>query len=197
MAGKTLEDCTVDELLAKAKQMEPAAELVGLMARNPELREQWQALVKKANPNLSIPEFDAKTALRGEIKTEREAREALERKLMEREARDNVKERRASIKAKFKLTDADVEKVEALILEHKDENWSHDTAATVYAASRESATPTPVHFNPPTFELPEKDIWGKGIGNKAALDKIAMNEAFSAWNEISSGKVAGLGAGRA
>ena len=77
MAGKTLEDCTVDELLAKAKQMEPAAELVGLMARNPELREQWQALVKKANPNLSIPEFDAKTALRGEIKTEREAREAL------------------------------------------------------------------------------------------------------------------------
>jgi hypothetical protein len=38
--------------------------------------------------------------------------------------------------------------------------------------------------------MPESDVWGKGIGNKQALDKIALNEAFSAWNDVTSGKVA-------
>ena len=38
---------------------------------------------------------------------------------------------------------------------------------------------------------------GEGIGNKAALNKIAMGQAFEAWNEISAGKVPGLGSAHA
>jgi hypothetical protein len=174
--AKTLEDLTVDELLAYAKSAQPAAELVSAMAKDPALREAWQGLVKKARPDLSIPEYDAKQSVRAEIATEREERQKLERAMMERDARDNVKERRASI---------------------KEVNWTHDAAARVYLASRQSATPTPATFAPPTYDMPEKDVWGKGLGNKAALDKIAMGQAFEAWNEIASGKVPGLGAGKA
>jgi hypothetical protein len=197
MAGKTLEDMTVDELLAHAKQTDSQASLLRGLTSDPETREQVQRLLKKKFPSLSIPEIDAKDSVRAEIATEREERLKLERQMMERDARDNVRERRASIKAKYKLTDTDVEKVEALILEHKDENWSHDTGAAVYSASRTSATPTPSTFAPPTYDMPEKDVWGKGLGNKSALDKIAMEQAFGAWNEIASGKVPGLGAGKA
>jgi hypothetical protein len=195
--AKTLEDLTVDELLAYAKSAQPAAELVSAMAKDPALREAWQGLVKKARPDLSIPEYDAKQSVRAEIATEREERQKLERAMMERDARDNVKERRASIKAKYKLSDADVEGVEKLMVDDKEVNWTHDAAARVYLASRQSATPTPATFAPPTYDMPEKDIWGKGLGNKAALDKIAMGQAFEAWNDIASGKVPGLGAGKA
>jgi len=44
--------------------------------------------------------------------------------------RDNVKERRASIKAKYKLSDADVEGVEHSCRD-KEVNWTHDAAARV------------------------------------------------------------------
>ena len=186
----------MDELLHYAKQAQPAAELVNLMAKNPELREGWQALVKKALPNQSIPEFDAKQSVRAEINAEREERLKLERKIMERDARDNVRERREAIKAKYRLSDTDVTAIDQLMVDDKEVNWTHDAAARVYLASRQSATPTPATFAPPVYELPEKDVWGKGIGNKSALDKIAMTEAFNAWNEMASGKVPGLGGQR-
>jgi hypothetical protein len=192
----TLEDMTVDQLLAYAKQAESRDGLIRALTSNPETREMIQRAIKKIAPQTSIPELDARESVRAEIATEREERLKLERQIMERDARDNVKERRATIKSKYKLSDADVEGVEKLMVEDKEVNWTHDAAARVYLASRESATPTPAHFAPPTFDMPEKDVWGKGLGNKAALDKIALSEAFSAWNEIASGKVPGLGAGR-
>lgn len=194
--ANTLEDMTVDQLLAHAKQLESQAGFVKALTSDPETREMIQRAIKKKFPQTSIPEIDAKDSVREEIKVEREERLKLERQIMERDARDNVKERRAAIKAKYKLSDADVEGVEKLMVEDKEVNWTHDAAARVYIASRQSATPTPATFAPPTYDMPEKDVWGKGLGNKAALDKIAINQAFDAWNEIASGKVPGLGAGR-
>jgi hypothetical protein len=63
----------------------------------------------------------------------------------------------------------------------------------VYLASRVSATPTPASFQPPTYQMPEKDVWAKGIGSPANLNRIAMDEAYKAYGEIFSGKVPGLG----
>jgi hypothetical protein len=48
--------------------------------------------------------------------------------------------------------------------------------------------PTHIGAKPPVFEMPEKDIWKGGIGNKQALDKIALNEAYAAWNEVVGAK---------
>jgi hypothetical protein len=192
-----LEDLTVDQLLAHAKGTEGDAALLRQLAKNPETREIMQAAIKKMAPGTSIPEYDAKQQVRAEISAEREERLKLERKIMERDARDNVRDRRQAIKDKYKLSDTDVTAVEQMMVDDKEVNWTHDAAARVYLASRQSPTPTPATFSPPTYEMPEKDIWGKGLGNKAALDKIAMNVAFDAWNEISSGKVPGLGGAKA
>jgi hypothetical protein len=192
-----LEDLTVDQLLAHAKSTQGDAELLRTLAKNPETREIMQAAIKKVAPNTSIPEFDAKQQIRAEIKAERDERLKLERSIMERDARDNVRERRQAIKDKYKLSDTDVTAVEQMMVDDKEVNWTHDAAARVYLASKQSPTPTPATFSPPTYDMPEKDVWGKGLGNRAALDKIAMNQAFEAWNEISSGKVPGLGGAKA
>jgi hypothetical protein len=45
--------------------------------------------------------------------------------------------------------------------------------------------------------MPEKETWAGGIGNPARLNRIAMEEASKAMNEMFSGKVAGLGSARA
>jgi hypothetical protein len=35
--------------------------------------------------------------------------------------------------------------------------------------------------------MPEKSVWAAGIGNKQALNKIAMEEAYKAANEFRAG----------
>jgi hypothetical protein len=202
-----LEDLTVDQLLAQAKLMQGQAAAFNSLTSNPETRETVQRALKKINPKLSIPEIDAKDAVRDEIKTEREKREALERKIMENEARDNVRERRAAIIKKYSLTDADVEAIEKLMVEDKEVNWTHDAAARVYLAQRQSATPTPASFSPPTYTLSEgkddpfaKAMMGNapgGGGAKSRLDRAGMNAAFDALNDIFGGKVPGLGSAKA
>lgn len=184
MAG-SLEDLTVDQLLAHAKSLETPANAFKNLTSNPKTRETILRAMKDLNPNLVLPELDAKDQVREEIKAEREERLKLERQMMERDARDNVRERRASIKSKYSLTDADVEAVEKMMVDDKEVNWTHDAAARVYLASKTSATPTPAQWTAPTsFEMPEKDVWGAGIGNKPKLDKIALTEAFKAAGEI-------------
>jgi hypothetical protein len=205
MAG--LEDLTVDQLLAHAKSLEPQANLLKALTSDPATRQAVQRLIKQKFPQTSIPEIDAADAVREEIKTEREKREALERKIMENEARDNVRERRDSIRKKYQLTDADVEAVEKLMVDDKEVNWTHDAAARVYLAQRQSATPTPASFTPPNFTLSEgkDDPWAKammgnapgGGGAKSRLDRAGMNAAYEAMNEIYGGKVPGLGNARA
>jgi hypothetical protein len=203
----TLEDLSVDQLLAHAKSIEPQANLLSALMKDPATREATQRLIKQKFPTTSIPEIDAKDSVRKEIETEREERLKLERQLMEREARDNVRERRAAIKAKYQLSDADVEGVEKLMVEDKEVNWTHDAAARVYLAQRQSAIPTPATFVPPTFTLSEgKDdpfaraMMGNapgGADNRAMLDRAGMDAAYQAMNDIFGGKVAGLGSAKA
>ena len=189
----SLEDLTADQLLARARELEGSERLLKSLSTNPATRETIQRAIKAVNPNVSIPELDSRDAMQKALDEEREERKKLEMKVMEREARDNVRERREQIRKKYNLTDADVEAVEKMMVDDKEVNWTHDAAARVYIASRQSATPTPASYKSPTYEMPEKDIWGKGIGNKAALDRIGLDEAFKAANEIRSGKVAGVG----
>src|ERR1700678_1414319 len=191
---KSLEDLTTDELLAQAKSYQRSHNLVELLAANPETREATLRLLKKAKPDLQLPEIDAADRVRAEMAPERERLAALEQKMLERDARDNVLERRATIKTKYHLSDEDVKGVEALMIDKDNPIPTHDAAARVFLASRQSATTTPAAFmTPQRYDMPEKDVWGKGIGNKAALDRIAITEAANAMNEIFAGKGPGLG----
>jgi hypothetical protein len=190
---KSLEDYTVDELLAHAKTTESSHSLLQSLTANPETREMIQRAIKKVNPKISIPEIDSRDTVLAAVATEREERLKLERRIQEDEIRRRLETNRADIMARHKLSKDDMLEVEKLMTRDTDPIPSYEGAALVYKASRQSATPTPATYMPPTYEMPEKDIWGKGIGNRAALDKIAINEAFGAWNEIMSGKVPGLG----
>jgi hypothetical protein len=41
--------------------------------------------------------------------------------------------------------------------------------------------------------MPDDKIWGKGIGNPAQLNRIGVEEAFKAFNEVTAGRMAGGG----
>ena len=201
----TLEDLTVDQLLAHAKAMEPRANLLNALTNDPATREAVQRLIKQKYPGASIPEIDSKDAVREEIKTEREARLALENRIREEEIRRRLTDQRQAIAAKHQLSEADVLEVEKLMTRELDPIPSYEGAALVYKASKVSALPTSSAFNPPTFELPETDTWGGGMmgnapgggGTRARLDRIGMNEAYKAMNELFGGKVPGLGSAKA
>lgn len=191
--AKSLEDMTVDELLAHSRGLESQAGLLNSLTSNPETREGLQRLLKKANPKLSIPEIDSKDSVLGAVNELREDNAKLRREIQEDGIRKRIEKDRATVQTKYKLSDEDMKGVEALMVDPENPIPTYDGASRVFIASRESATPTPASFQPPTYTMPEADVWGKGIGNKAALGRIAMDEAYKAWGEIASGKVAGLG----
>jgi hypothetical protein len=191
----SLEDLTTDQLLARARQTEGSQTLIETLSRDPRTREMLQRAMKTINPALVIPEIDATDKVRAEI-AERDKRiAALETQQLERDAAQRVRDRREAIKVKYRLTDADVAEVEKLMTDKDDPIPTHDAAARVYLASRTPSTPTHSSAGPidRTYQMPEKDVWGPGIGNPAKLNRIAMDEAFSAWNDIRAGKVSGLG----
>jgi hypothetical protein len=194
----SLEDLTVDQLLAHAKQLESKASFFDAVTKNPETRETVLRALKKAQPSLPIPEIDAKDAVRAEIETERQARLKLEERIQTDEIRRSIEARKAKAVKDYGLTEADVIAVEKLMVEGESPIPTYDAAARVHLASKQSATPTPAVWQAPSiYEMPEKDIWGAGIGNKAKLDRIAMSEASKAMNELFSGKVPGMGSSRA
>lgn len=190
----SLEDLSVDQLLAHAKGQDEKLALFEALGKNPETRETLQRAIKKLKPDLVIPEIDSHDKIRAEMEPRDKKIEELEGKILERDIRDRLERQKAEVKAKYRLTDADFDAVEKIMVDEKVS--SYDIAARLYRASSTPSTPTPASYSIPTYEMPEKDIWGKGIGNKALLDKIAMNEAASAMSEIMSGKVAGLGPSR-
>ena len=193
MAYESLENLTTDQLLAHARQLEGSHELMQTLMKDPAAREMMQRGLKKLRPELSIPEIDAKDAIRAELDEERKERQALQKQITEDRVRARLEAQRAKAKSDYKLTDADMAEVEKLMVDPENPIPTYDAAARVHAASKKTGTPTPVTLSAPTYEMPEKDVWGKGIGNKAMLDKIATQEAYAALNDIMAGKVAGLG----
>jgi hypothetical protein len=189
----SLEDLTTDQLLAFARETQGSHNLLQSLLKDPTSREIVQRQVKKLNPTLSIPEIDARDAAMTEIANEREERKKLEQKILERDVRERMEKARASAKTKYGLNEADMAEVEKLMTDAENPIPTYDAAARVHKASKQTAVPTVSAIASPTYEMPERDVWGKGVGNKAMLDKIAMNEAYAAFNDIRAGKVAGLG----
>jgi hypothetical protein len=188
----SLEDLTTDQLLARARELEGSANLISSLSTNPETRTQLQRLIKTINPSLVIPELDSAIAVEAQLKTRDDKIAELENKFLEKEVKDRLEKQRKDVQTKYKLADADMLEVEKMMVD-PDPNQripGYEAAARVFSASKQTAIPTHSNAAPPTFSMPEQDVWGKGIGNKAQLDKIALNEAYSAWNEALGGKVA-------
>lgn len=189
----SLENMTTDQLLEFAQQTSASHNLLNTLMNDPDARPFIQRRLKALNPKLVIPEIDAVDAVTAQIVAERGERLKLEQQLRERDVRDRLERERAKIKQTYGLSDADVIEVEKLMTAEHDPIPTYDAAARVYKASLMTAVPTAASLRAPTYDMPETEVWGKGIGNKAALDKIAVNEAWAALNDIRAGKVAGLG----
>lgn len=189
----SLEDLTTDQLLAHARSLESSHNLLSTLLKDPASREIVQRKLKQLQPELSIPELDARDAMAAELAKEREAREKLESEIRQDRVTARVEAQRAAAKAKYNLNEADMKEVEKLIVDPDNPIPTYEAAARVHAASKQTAAPTSAMLSNPTYQMPETETWGKGIGNKAMLDKIAVNEAYAAFADIRAGKVAGLG----
>jgi hypothetical protein len=191
MPGESLEDLSHDELLARMRAVQPIANLASALMADPQARILLQREVKRLNPKANIPDLELRDAVDSRIDEQRKELEKLQQQMLERDVRDRIERERATIKAKYGFSDADVAAVEALMTDKDEPIPSYGAAAKVHAAAKASHVPTPASYAPPTFEMPETDVWARGIGNKAELNKIAMNEAYKALADVRSGKVAG------
>ena len=169
------------------EQIYGLAQLANTLANDPSTRENFLGLVKKGNPNLAIPEIDAKNEVLAQLQEERKAREALELKIQEREIRESIERKKAEVQSKFSFSQSDMDEIEKIMLDEQIPNY--ETAAKYLKASRSVAERS---YNPATsasqVKLPDSDVWAKGFGNQTALNNIAREQAYQAMNEILGSK---------
>ena len=187
----SLEDLTTDQLLEVAKRTKRSDDLLGALLRDKETREITLRGLKKVDPSMQIPEIDAADAVRSDLEKLREENAKLEDRLRNKEITDTIRDEQRRVKEKFGLNDADLLEVQKIMTDKEQPIPYWDRAAQFYLAQQRVAEPSPSTIQPPIYEMPEKDVWGKGIGNKSLLDKIAIDEAYKALNEVMGGKVAG------
>ena len=167
------------------EQLQESTRLFHSLLNSPDTREATLRLIKKKTGQV-MPEIDAADSVRGDIAKEREARQALEARIQEREIMDRIEKERTRVKKDHQLSDADVAEVEKLMVDKDAPIPSYAAAAKVYKASKQVAEPTAGLARSTTYSMPEKDVWAPGIGNKMALNKIAIDEAYKAQQEFRS-----------
>jgi len=154
------------------------------LSTNTETRRDFLALTKKANPALSIPEVDIPASVRADIDAEAKKREALEAKIAEAEARENVRARREELMKSKNLTDADMAEVEKLMVDKHIP--SHETAAEFMLAQRQSAKPTPSVTGFGSHQVPNMDL--KTFGGN--MKQWGRAEAAKTLDDIRAGRIA-------
>ena len=179
MADQSLENFT-------QAQLEESTRLFRTLLNSKDTRETVLRAIKKTT-GAAIPEIDARDAVSAEVAVERGERQKLEARLQERDIMERIEKERRKVKEQHGLSDADVAEVEKLMVDKEAPIPSYAAAAKVYKASQQIAQPTPSLMAPKVWDMPEKDVWAPGIGNRQALNKIALQEAYKAANEFRSG----------
>lgn len=165
------------------EQLQESTRLFQTLLDSPDTRETTLRMIQ-AKTGKPIPEITARDSAFAAVKVEREAREKLEARIQEREIMERIRDERERVKREHKLTDDEVLEVEKLMIDKDAPIPNYSAAAKVFRAQQNVAQPTTSLLSPKTWDMPEKDVWAPGIGNKAALDKIALNEAYKAANEF-------------
>jgi hypothetical protein len=136
----SLEDISLeqrDELALLAKQL----------AENPSTRKDFLRMTKKVKPDLPIPELEMQDYTEQKMSDMENRLMASENKLREKEAREELDKRRQSLIRKgLARDDADVERIEKIMLEKNISN--HETAAEYFDWMKQAAEPTPSGYNP-------------------------------------------------
>jgi hypothetical protein len=167
MSLENLSSDARDELAALAQQL----------AENPSTRKDFLRMTKKVKPDLPIPELEIEDRTTQVLTAAEQRVQALENKLREKEAVEELTKRRERLKQKgLAGSDDEVKEVEKIMLERGITN--HETAAEYHQWMKQSATPTPSGYNP---QIIQKFDLGKYWKNPI---NAARNEAVSALNDL-------------
>ena len=156
-----------DELAALAQQL----------AENPATRKQFLRMTKQVKPDLPIPELDMEDYTHNAVNKSEMRVQALEAKLRERDAIEELQKRRQSLMKKGLIAnESEVSDVEKIMLERGITN--HETAAEFHQWMKQAAEPTPSGYNPSAVK--QFDL-GKYWKNPASA---ARDEAANALRDL-------------
>jgi hypothetical protein len=156
-----------DELAALAQQL----------AENPATRKEFLRMTKKVKPDLPIPELEIEESTTRAVSKAEERVQALEAKLREKEAIEELKKRREQlVKKGLVKSEDDVQAVEKIMLEKG--ITSHETAAEYHEWMKQAAVPTASTYNPSPVKGFNLDKYWKNP------NQAARNEALNALNEL-------------
>ena len=167
MSLENLDPSARDELAALAQQL----------AENPETRKEFLRMTKKVKPDLPIPELDIEDYTHRAVSRSEDRVQALEAKLREKEALEELQNRRQSLMKKGLISnESEVSDVEKIMLERGITN--HETAAEYHQWMKQAAVPTSSGYNPSAVKQFDLNKYWK---NPAAA---ARNEAMNALNDL-------------
>lgn len=150
-----------DELAALAQQL----------ADNPATRKDFLRMTKKVKPDLPIPELDMEDYTHNAVSKSEQRVQALEAKLREKEAIEELQKRRESLMKKGLIASEDeVKDVEKIMLERGITN--HETAAEFHQWMKQAAVPTSSGYNPSAVKQFDLNKYWKNPVN-AARDEAA------------------------
>ena len=153
------------------------AALAQTLAENPETRKDFLRMTKKVKPDLPIPELDIEDYTHRAVSRSEDRVQALEAKLREKEAIEELQKRRQSLMKKGLISnESEVGDVEKIMLERGITN--HETAAEYHQWMKQAAVPTSTGYNPSAVKQFDLNKYWK---NPAAA---ARNEAMNALNDL-------------
>ena len=170
----SLEDLTPDA-------RDELAQLARELADNPDTREAFLRLTKKARPSLTIDAIDLKDEVAARLEQASERVNQLEGKLREREAIDNLERRRRDLIKNGKArSEEEIAEIEKIMLDKG--ITSHEAAADYWTWMRQAATPTPqTSFNRNVMDDSARGTLKKFWANPAGA---ARDEAAKALTEL-------------
>jgi TolA-binding protein len=153
------------------------AALAQTLAENPDTRKDFLRMTKKVKPDLPIPELDIEDYTHRAVTKSEDRVQALEAKIREKEAMEELQKRRQSLMKKGLISnESEVDDVEKIMLERGITN--HETAAEYHAWMKQAAVPTSTGYNPSAVKQFDLNKYWK---NPAAA---ARNEAMNALNDL-------------
>ena len=153
------------------------AALAQTLAENPDTRKDFLRMTRKVKPDLPIPELDIEDYTHRAVTRSEDRVQALEAKLREKEAIEELNSRRQSLMKKGLISnESEVGDVEKIMLERGITN--HETAAEYHQWMKKAAVPTSSGYNPSAVKQFDFNKYWK---NPAAA---ARNEAMNALNDL-------------
>ena len=153
------------------------AALAQTLAENPDTRKDFLRMTRKVKPDLPIPELDIEDYTNKAVNRSESRVQALEAKLREKEAIEELQKRRQSLMKKGLISnESEVGDVEKIMLERGITN--HETAAEYHQWMKQAAVPTSSGYNPSAVKQFDLNKYWK---NPVAA---ARNEAMNALNDL-------------